>query len=204
MRNSLYPIFFSLVFLMAACAGSSEPAEGNSDKSDKEENTSSSQNKIPDAVVKIQIKKDGSIQEELNFTLEGQKATTQAATCSYQKASHLFSMLLNGNLTSAGSKVSLSGGIPELKEGRYEVKPMDPNKLMEQLFCTYTNSASTPYVSQEGFFEITDLSLFQDIGVAAATYFMNARLNIRMVSQADPSDVISLEGTVEGINTVTR
>jgi hypothetical protein len=202
MKNSLFVLLISLALFLTSCAGSSDSA-GMEDAS----NSSSTQNtsgntKLPDAVVQIKTTQDGNLLEELNFTLKGQHATTQAATCGYQKAMGLFTLMANGNLTGADSKLSISGKIPELEKKKYDIKTLDPE--MKNLFCSYVSKSGVPYTSTSGTFEITKLDLYQDTGIGAATYFMDATIQIEFVSQMDASQTITVNGTLKGINTAVR
>lgn len=183
LKNILKLVFVSTLFFLFSCKGETpEPNE-----------------KLPDAVANLQIKQSGTSIGEIKFELKEQVASGGAAgSGSYQEISDLFSMLVSSNITQGPTLniVAKTGGV---KTGNFDIVKVTGGGN-ENYASLFLNGGTKSYQSISGTFKITKADLYQDIGIGAADYFVNVEVNITMENATDATDVVTVEGTITGVN----
>ncbi|MEZ4777733.1 MAG: hypothetical protein R3D00_31455 [Bacteroidia bacterium] len=182
MRQILKLVFVSTLFFLFSCKGE----------------TPGPNDKLPNAVANIQVKQNGTSISEINFELIEQLAVGGAASGgSYLASLDMFTMTISANLTN-GPTFSVTAKTGGVKTGNFDITKVtgSGNENYASLILT---AASKSYQSTSGTFKITKADLYQDV-VGVADYFVNVEVNITMENPADATDVVTVEGTITGVN----
>ncbi|MEZ4828762.1 MAG: hypothetical protein R3C61_21120 [Bacteroidia bacterium] len=155
--------------------------------------------KLPDFVANVQIKKNSTVIEQISFELEEQKAFgTFAGNGSYSSSLDLFSLLVTASMVQ-GPTLNIFANTGGVQNGSHDLVT-STGGLNENFATLVLNSGATSYTSVSGTVKLSNTSLYQDIGVGAADYFVDVEVNISMKNVADDTDVISVEGSLKGVN----